>query len=315
MESKVNPAVVGAFVLVLAAAGIGALLWLGSGRLAQKTYETYLTFFSDSVSGLSTRAPVKLRGVAIGSVREIALDPGDPARVRVTLSIEAGTPVKEDTYATLGVQGLTGIAFVELGGGSRSAAPLRARPGEALPVIQTRPSMLARLDLAATSLVRDLDRVTTSLDETLDANTRQALRSSAADLARILHGLARRSREIDAATVAAAEMLRNGARASAALPEVIERLGRSADAVERMGNELARAGVATQAAVDDARGTIGRAGEGVERFRSEVLPDVERLVAELRQTSASLGRVSAELERDPSALVLGRTLPPPGPGE
>jgi hypothetical protein len=53
----------------------------------------------------------------------------------------------------------------------------------------------------------------------------------------------------------------------------------------------------------------------VERFRTEVVPEVQRLVSELRETSASLGRVTAELERDPSALVRGRPQPPPGPGE
>jgi phospholipid/cholesterol/gamma-HCH transport system substrate-binding protein len=315
MESKVNLALVGAFVLVLAAAGIGALVWLGSGRLSQKMYDTYLASFSDSVSGLSTRAPVKLRGVDVGVVQEIALDPDDPARVRVVLSIDKGTPVKEDTYATLGVQGLTGIAHIELGGGSRTSAALRARPGEAFPIITTRPSLFARLDVAATSLLGALDRVTTSLNETLDPETRQAVRRSMANLALVLGTLAHRSRDIDAATLAAAEMLRNGARASAALPGLIERLGRSAEALERMGDEFAQAGVAARAAVQDARGTIGKASEGVERFRAEIVPDVQRLVSDLRDTSASLGRVTAELERDPSAVVMGRAQVPPGPGE
>jgi phospholipid/cholesterol/gamma-HCH transport system substrate-binding protein len=315
MESKVNPAAVGAFVLLLAAAGVGALLWLGSGRLSQKTHETYLAFFSDSVSGLNVRAPVKLRGVEVGAVDEIALDPNDPGRVRVVLSIEKGTPVKEDTYATLGVQGLTGIAYVELGGGSRLAAALRPGPGEALPVIQTRPSIFTRLDLAATSLLGDFDYFTKGMNETLDADTRQALRSSAQDLARITRALGRRSREIDASMVAATELLENGARASAALPRLVERLGRSADAVERMGDELARAGTAAHAAVQGARGAIEGVGTGVEQLRTEVIPDVQRLIAELRETSASVGRISAEVERDPSALVLGRARPPPGPGE
>jgi len=315
MESRVNRAAVGAFVLLLTGAGIAALLWLGSGRLSRKSYDTYLAFFSESVAGLNVRAPVKLRGVEVGAVREIAIDRADPGRVRVVLSIERGTPVTEDTWAVLQTQGLTGIGFVELGGGSPSAAPLRARPGEAFPTISTRPSFLARLDLAAASLAGDLGRVTASLNETLDPETRQALRASAADLARILHTLAQRSRDLDAATVAAAEMLRNGARASAALPALVERVGRSAEAVERMGNELAETGVAARAAVQEARGVVGQVREGVARFDAEVVPDVRALVSDLRDASASVARVTAELERDPRALVAGRAEPPPGPGE
>lgn len=287
MDSKVNRVAVGAFVLVLAAAGIGALLWIASGRHTRKEYDTYLAYFSESVAGLNPRAPVKLRGVEVGAVREVAIDRTDPDRVRVLLAIEKCTPVKEDTYAVLQSQGLTGIASIELGGGSRSAAPLRARPGEALPVIETRPSVLAHLDEAAASLVASVGRVTASVNEMLDPETRRAFRT----------------------------MVRNGARASAELPPLVDRLGRSAGAVERMGNELAETSVAARAAVQEARGAIRQVGEGAGRFDAEVVPDVRRLVADLRDASASLARVTAELERNPSALVTGRAEPAPGPGE
>jgi len=315
MDTKMNPAVVGAFVLALGLAGIGAVLWLGSGQLSRKARDTYLTFFSDSVSGLNLRSSVKVRGVEVGTVRAIELAPSDPARVRVELSIEKGTPVQEDTYATLGVQGLTGIAYVELEGGTRGSPPLRAKPGEALPVIPTRPSLFSRLDLAATSLVADLDRVTTRLNETLDPSTREALKGIVSDLARLTGTLARRSDEIDATIVATSRLLENGEKASAALPRLIERIGKSADAVERMGDELARAGEAARATLSDANATIEDASTGVRQVRTEVLPEVERLLVDLRETSASLGRLSAELERDPSVLVLGRAQRAPGPGE
>ncbi len=287
MDSRVNRVAVGAFVLVLTAAGIAALLWIASGRHTRKAYDAYLAFFSESVAGLNPRAPVKLRGVEIGAVREVALDRADPARVRVLLAIEQGTPIKEDTYAVLQSQGLTGIASIELGGGSSSAAPLRARPGETVPTIETRPSALAHLDEAAAALVGDVGRVATSLNEMLDPDTRRAFRT----------------------------MIRNGARASAALPPLVERLARGAGAVERMGNELAETGIAARAAVHEARGTIRQVGEGAARFDAEVVPDVRRLVADLRDASASLARVTAELERNPGALVAGRAERAPGPGE
>ncbi|HEY6099140.1 MAG TPA: MlaD family protein [Anaeromyxobacter sp.] len=280
MESRVNLAVVGAFVLVLAAAGIGAVLWIGSGRLSHKAQDGYVASFSESVAGLGKDAPVKLRGVDVGKVVEIAIDPQDPTRVRVVLSIERGTPVKVDSYATLQVQGLTGNAFVDLGGGSRSAAPLRPRPGEQLAVLETRPSLLARLDVAASSTMGDAGSVVAGLKAALDPETLGALRRSAA-----------------------------------ALPALVERLGRAAEALERMGNEVSETGVATRAAVEEARGAIRQVGEGVARFDAETAPEVRSLVADLREASASLARLTAELERDPGALVAGRAQAQPGPGE
>ena len=125
METKVNYAIVGAFVLLLSGAIVAGVLWISSGRTERKDYDTYLAYFTESISGLNEHAPVKYKGVAVGSVREIALDPTDPQRVRLVLAIERGVPIKEDTVAVLSVQGLTGIAFLDLGGGSRESPLLR----------------------------------------------------------------------------------------------------------------------------------------------------------------------------------------------
>ena len=101
------------------------MLWLSSGKYYRKSYDTYQTYMTESVSGLNLNAPVRYRGVDVGRVRKIALAPGNVEQVQVTLDIERGTPVKEDTVAMLQTQGLTGIAYVELTAGHRESAPLR----------------------------------------------------------------------------------------------------------------------------------------------------------------------------------------------
>ena len=298
METRVNQAVVGAFVLVLAAAGIAAVLWLGSGRLSRKEYGTYLAYFTESVSGLNLHAPVKYRGVAVGSVRQIALDPTNPERVRVVMEIQEGTPVKQDSVAILGVQGLTGIAYVELEGGSRESASLPSRTGEPFPVIRTGPSLMRRLDSAGMTLLADLDESTKRVNDVLDQETRTQLRGTVSDLRRVSQALARRSADLEAIVASTAELARNGARASAQLPPLLEQVDRSAGALQRMADSVSLAGQSARSALD-----------------GEALPEVGRLVGELRGTAASLGRVSRELEQDPSLLVRGRAPAAPGPGE
>ncbi len=301
METKVSYAVVGAFVLLLGAAGVAGLLWLGSGGAAKKEYRTYLAYFDESVSGLSLRAPVKYRGVEVGVVRAMEIDPVDSERVRVVLDLDASTPVKEDTVAVLGVQGLTGIAYLELGGGSRDSPRLEAKPGQQYPVIRTGPSLLRRLDTAATALLADLDRTAGRVNDVLDDRTRAELRGAVADL--------------HVALAAAARTAQNTAQASAELSRLMERVGRGAEAVERMADEMAKAGASARAAFDGAKGAVESAGAGTRRFGGESLPELERLVVEMRETAAALGRVGAELERNPNALLMGRPAAPPGPGE
>jgi len=135
----VNYALVGAFVLVLGAVLIAGVLWLASGGAFQKKYDLYLAIEDESVAGLNLDAPVKYSGVDVGKVREIHLDPANPVRVILLFAIERGTPIKEDTVAVLKIQGLTGIAYVELSGGARDAPPLGAIEGNPYPVIRTKP--------------------------------------------------------------------------------------------------------------------------------------------------------------------------------
>ena len=121
-----NYPLVGAFVLVLGAVLVVAVLWLAAGGSLQKKHEIYLAMMDESVAGLSVSAPVKYNGVDVGKVKDIRLQQGNPERVELLFAIQRGTPVKTDTVATLKSQGLTGIAYVELSGGTREAPILLA---------------------------------------------------------------------------------------------------------------------------------------------------------------------------------------------
>jgi phospholipid/cholesterol/gamma-HCH transport system substrate-binding protein len=146
MEEKVNFVVVGVFVLLLGTAFIGGVLWLSSGKSYRTSYDTYQTYMTESVAGLNLNAPVRYRGVEVGRVQQIGLAPGNVEQVQVTLAIKTGTPIKTDTVAILSTQGLTGIAFVDLRGGSRDSPELKAEPGAPYPVISSGPSLMVRLD-------------------------------------------------------------------------------------------------------------------------------------------------------------------------
>ncbi|HTF33678.1 MAG TPA: MlaD family protein [Myxococcota bacterium] len=308
METKVNYAIVGAFVLTLSVAIVAGVLWISSGRTARKDYDTYLAYFTESVSGLNVEAPVKYRGVQVGSVREIALDQEDPQRVRLVLAIERGAPIKRDTIAILSVQGLTGIAFLDLEGGSKESPLLTPKEEEPYPVISTGPSLLRRLDTRASALVADLSQTAQSINQLIDQDTRDALQRTIRDLDSVTHVVAGRSKEIDSTLVAAARTMENSARASADLTQLVKQVAQSAAAVERAADKTARASEAVRATASGASGSV-------ETLRADTLPELQRLLADARVVLSSLGRVAQDLERNPNALVVGRESPAPGPGE
>lgn len=321
METKVNFAAVGVFVIVLGATLVAGVLWLASGGGLQKKYDPYLALVEESVSGLNLNAPVKYRGVDVGKVREIALDPAEPERVRLIFAIERGTPIKQDTVATLKTQGLTGIAYVELSGGTPESPPLAARPGE-LPQISTKPSLSARLENVLTTLLAKLDNTSNNINALFSPDNQTAIKGALADIAIVARTVAARKDTLDAGIASAARTFENSARVTdelrpmvADLRPLIERVGRSADAVRQMGDEAARAGASAGKTFETAGKTVEAIGADVKRFSAETLPELERLLGELSVLSSSLRRLSEQTQRNPSALLFGRTPVPAGPGE
>ncbi len=304
MEEKVNFALVGLFVLVLSAGLIGGVLWLSSGKSYRTSYDIYQTYTQESVAGLNLNAPVRYLGVDVGRVSKIALAPDNVEQVQLTLAIEHGTPVKADTQAVLKTQGLTGLAFIELAGGSRDAASLQVQNNEKYPVIKSGPSLIARLDSAVTSLLINLNRSSENLNALMDEDNRRAFKHSLADIATLSRTLAARSDMIDSSLSNAARTMENTARLSDELPQLAQRLQRSADAFDRMTNDLAHAAASASGTLDSA-----------EQFTSATLPEVHQLVMELRDMTSSLRRFSGELEQNPSALIYGKPVAKRGPGE
>jgi len=304
MEEKVNFALVGVFVLLLGAGLVGGVLWLSSGKSYRTTYDIYQTYTRDSVAGLNLNTPVSYRGVEVGRVRKIALAPDNVEQVQLTLAIERGTPVKVDTLAVLQTQGLTGLAFVELTGGSRDAPQLQVQNGAAYPVIKSGPSLMTRLDSAMTSLLANLNRSSENFNALMDDDNRRAIKHALADLEVLSRTLAARSALIDSSLNNAALTFENTARLSGELPQLAQRIQRSADAFDQMSNELAHA-------AEGANGTF----EGARQFTDTTLPEVHQLVMELRDLTGSLRRLGGELEQNPSLLLYGKPALKHGPGE
>lgn len=303
-----NTTLVGAFVLLLGTALVAGALWLASGGAFQKKYDLYLAIEDESVAGLNLNAAVKFNGVEVGKVRDIQLDPQNPERVRLLFAIERGTPIRENTVAVLKTQGLTGIAYVELGGSTGEAPPLRAKAPERYPVIRTKPSLSTRLENVLTTVLAKLDSTSSNIDAILSNENREAFSRTLANLAQVSQAIAARTDALDAGIASASRTFDRTARASAQLEPVLERIGRSADAVEKLGDAAALASTR-------AGRTVDAVGADVQRFSAQTLPELQRLLGELNVLSTSLRRVTEQVERNPSGLLFGRAPVPPGPGE
>ena len=297
-------------------------MWLASGGALQKKYDLYLAIVEESVAGLNVNAPVKYNGVDVGKVKNIQLDPGNPERVQLIFAIERGTPIKVDTVAVLKTQGLTGIAYVELDGGAKNAAPLLATAQQKYPVIQTKPSLSTRLENMLTTLLTKLDSTTNNIDSLISKENQQAFKSALADIAIVSKTIAARKTEIDAGIVNAARTADNTARATQKLnpmldkiEPVIDQLGVTIAQINQSAFAIEKAGDAAAIASTSAGKSVESVGQNIERYSNETLPEVQRLLGELNTLSTALKRLVEQTERDPASLLRGRSPVPDGPGE
>jgi phospholipid/cholesterol/gamma-HCH transport system substrate-binding protein len=124
----------GLFIIVFSVAAAIFAVWLGStGRHDDVVYRIH---FPDSVSGLAVGDPVKFRGIDVGTVKSMIIDPDNSRLVLVDVRLRKETPVKTDTRASLAMKGITGVVFIELSGGDPAAKTLLAvTPQDTVPEI------------------------------------------------------------------------------------------------------------------------------------------------------------------------------------
>ena len=132
----------GLFIIVFVVAGALLFVWLGT--FERRDDVLYRIRFAESVSGLAMGDVVKYRGVDVGTVKTMRIDPDDSRLVLVEVKIDKDTPVTTETKATLKMRGITGLLWVELTGGSPNAKSLvSATPSGEVPVIPSERSSVS----------------------------------------------------------------------------------------------------------------------------------------------------------------------------
>lgn len=161
MYERTNYLAVGVFILIGVFALLAVGLWV-SGVGQTVPMSRYTIIFERDVNGLSEGSSVRYMGVEVGQVTLIQLFPGEDAAIEVRIEIAASTPIDGGTYASLGYQGITGVAFINLAAEPGDQGELVATAGHDDPVIPTRDVGIAALLNSGPEL---LARVNTVLDD------------------------------------------------------------------------------------------------------------------------------------------------------
>jgi phospholipid/cholesterol/gamma-HCH transport system substrate-binding protein len=300
MENKAHALAAGAFVLLVSALLIALAVWLTRQAGEVRHYELATR---NAITGLQSQAGVQYRGVRVGKVSGISFDPASPGQVLVRLEIDVDAPVTRATYATLGYQGLTGIAFVQLDDEGPSREPLVAAAGQ-LPRIPMRAGFMEQWSRQGERVLGQLEQATQRVNELLAPENQRALRQSIEALGQAAAAVPPAMRE---AQQAFAGMRESAATVSASA----ERVRLAADDYAALARRLQQPGGTLEQLQ---QGVAALAGTG-QAVQQGSLPRLHRTLDEAGRAAQRLGRVAGALEDDPQGLIYGPSLELPGPGE
>lgn len=316
MENRAHALAAGLFVLVLGAALIAAGTWFGRDE-AKPDY--YLITTKQSVAGLKVDAPVRYRGVEVGRVEEIHIEPGAGGRIQIRIGVQEHTPITAATYAQLGFQGVTGLAYMSLNDTGSSTELLRKKGAAGDPSIPLRASVLDSGEDLLGAAGEIAERIKTLLND----DNQKVFKKTLAGIESLVNEdnqkLVRRAlasiEDVSRRTARMTERLEPGLRDLPALVGDARATARKADELLGNLNTLTLKMEDRMEALTRVANSVDQMGGTARAVNDETLPRLNALVDELSRETRALDRLINTLGEHPQSVVFGPPRGSPGPGE
>lgn len=312
MENKSHAIAAGAFVLVVAALLVALAAWLTRDTGEHRLFEISSR---EGVTGLQEQAPVRFKGVTVGRVQSIALDREKTGNVLVRFAVDGSAPMTTATFATLGFQGVTGLAFIQLDDAGVTGQPL-ATNDDAPPRVPMRPSLVSRLSDQGAGLLSQLETASQRVNQLLDTGNQKKLMDAIDHLGQAAAQISLVTQGVHQANLGGLVQDAGGAlkglKANAdRLGQMSDSVGASADAFQRMSERMNAPG-GTLDAIAQGTDTLLATGQSL---NTTLVPRINRTVDDTARTVRHIGRAVETVHDNPQSLLLGNGTVPPGPGE
>jgi len=299
MDRDANYVAVGAFVLLVIAMAVVFVFWY-TDQQDKRTYQRYEIYFEGSVSGLTEGGAVRYLGVNVGEVKRMTIDLAHRNRVLVIVDIDATAPLDNRTLATLVLQGVTGLLFIDLQQDPNAATAGPLAQGTRYPVIRSTPSdldvLLKNLPGLATRMVESVDRFNRLLSDSNINSIKKTLENASLASER-LPATVRGMEDMAADMRSAAHEVRS---AAADLESVTAGAGPGIKAAVANFRVISDHLAVTSQRLDQ---FIADNGPGISSFTNHSLPELERLLRDAGAAARDIRDLSRSLKENPSQLI------------
>ncbi|HKU88275.1 MAG TPA: MlaD family protein [Steroidobacteraceae bacterium] len=299
MEREANYTAVGAFVLLVTTMAALFVYWY-AGSADARDYKRYEIYFQGSVSGLNRGSTVRYLGVEVGRVVTIRIDKRAADRVQVIADIDAGTPISDDTLASLSLQGVTGLLYIDLLANGDPKRRMEPVPSEQYPVID---SVQSNFDLFLASLPDVVGKAGDLIDRASKVLSNENIAALSATMKNIEKSSNSLPKTLEDASVVVAEL-------KAAIADVRAAASGARTLVDTSGPNLAAASERLRKISENLATTTGNLDTLMSEHRQDVglflrdsLPEMERLLRDAREAAQEFRELSRSLKADPSQLL------------
>jgi phospholipid/cholesterol/gamma-HCH transport system substrate-binding protein len=301
MENKAHALAAGAFVIVVGAMLVALALWLTRDSGVRHVYEMSTR---EAVSGLQPQAAVRYRGIDVGKVTRIGFDPQTTGNVLVRIAVDDRAPITTSTFATLGYQGVTGLAFVQLDDEGESKERLVGDASNP-PRIPMRPGLLSKLTDQGTAIMAQAQEALARVTQLMSPQNQTALVATIADLGAAANGINKAAGNVDEVAAAARKTLR-------VLETTSTEIAKTAAEATTTAAEFSK----TVRSVRDKFGdTTDVLMSAANTLNATTLPRVHRVSDDTSATMRQATRVFSDFNDNPQSLIYGGGPIAPGPGE
>jgi phospholipid/cholesterol/gamma-HCH transport system substrate-binding protein len=290
---------VGLFVSVAIAAFIFFVIWL-TGRTGEQDLTRYTLLFHKDVSGLNVGGPVKYMGMKVGSVVMMDIERIDGVKIRVDIDVLSSTPVDSGTFASLALQGITGVAVVNLETEQGEHPPLDVLPDRDNPIIPVRIVGFSALMSNAPEIMNKLNNILGQAEKILGEENQSAIAATLDNIKVLTETLAAEREAIGAlpnnlnATIADIQATVN--QLQVMISELQPGITSTIENVDQSSRNLA----SLTGRVD---GMLQRHEQDIGRFVEDGLAEAPALMTQTRKVLRDLEKMLQDLQDGPSQLI------------
>ncbi len=300
MENKSHAFMAGLFALLLGLATLASLMWFGGKK--EETRD-YLVVTTRNVGGLNPQAQVRYRGIRVGKVSDIRLDPNDVRNILITIQVAKEVPVTKGTVAKLAYQGITGLAHILLEETGRNVTRLEPEVEGETPRIPMATSLFDEIGESGGDIIKDAKDLMASANELLSDRNRKKFAAILDNMEETSGAMKPALENLNGTLVQVRTLLND---------DNIRKLSQAAGEAGPLLAESRKLVVKLQSAADKLDAAIGDTSSG---GAASLAPRLNELATDISATSRQLNRVLKLIEESPQSLVFGAPALPPGPGE